>query len=194
MNLVAYRDLYDMGTGFELFRQTTKTYAEGPEVEEVWDWDGDGDLVARGRLALEEAAADGDGDVESTETFEWEDERIVRSIATDGSPLYVTWTYEDGALVKVEGFPSETVPPNTVPDYREIWTLDEDDLVVEHRVSTRAGTVVTTTARDDEGRPVEIRAGENLEKMEYEGDRMIRHEIRATYDTTVYEFQFDCGS
>jgi hypothetical protein len=200
VNLVEYRYLYDEGAGLSLATRRTNTYADGSETQEVWDWDDDGDLVASGRLELEESDGDGDGEIERTETFEYDGDRIVRSTVTaSGTPMYLIWTYEGGALVRVEGFPSEPVPPNTVPDYRETWTLDDNDLVVEHRYVLEGvgANHVTTTVRDEEGRPVEIQvtgAGEpNVERMAYEGDRMIRHEIRTPYDTTAYEFQFDCG-
>jgi uncharacterized protein YbaA (DUF1428 family) len=194
VNLLEFRHSSDQGAGFEPVSRRTSTYADGPEMEEVWDWDGDGDLVARGRLEVQETDWDGDGEVVERETFEYEDERIVRSTLLGGDPVYFTWTYEEGALVEVVGFPSEEVPPNQVPDYRETWTLDENDLVIEHTYYRRGfSSYTTTTVRDEQGRPVEIRMAEDVERMQYDGDRMVRHEIRATDETTVYEFQFDCG-
>lgn len=204
VNRIELRYLYDEGAGFELAYWTSTTYTDGPDVDEVWDWDGDGDLVTAGRLESQENGADIIDGVEpdvDVETFEYEEDRIVRStVAYDDGHQYRTWTYrDDGALLEVEGFPMESVPPNTLPDYREAWTLDENDLVVEHTQYNRGGGAVTTTVRDEQGRPVEIQvdwgqeAGPDVERIEYDGDRMTRHEIRSSAETTVYDYRFDCG-
>ena len=201
VNRIAFRQLYDSGAGFELVYWTSSTYADGPEVDEVWDWDGDGDLVTAGRLESQENGSDINGSVAvDVETFEYEEDRIVRSVVEYNSGhQYRTWTYrDDGALLEVNGFPMESVPPNTLPDYREAWTLDEDDLVVEHIQTNRGGGSVTRTVRDEKGRPIEIERDlgqpePDVERMEYDGNRMTRYEVRTSSETTVYEYQFDCG-
>ncbi len=206
VNATEGRFLYDSGAGFELVQRWTSTYSDGAEVEEVFDWDDDGDLVTAGRLEMVETDSDGDGQIDVRETFEYEEGRIVRSTSVQNvdqfgeQTFYMTWTYDGGALAEVVGFVSVAPPPDAIPDYRSYWTLDDAQRVIEHgQAWLRGGRNVTKTARDARGLPLEVTTDyfngydPDVERMEYDGDRMIRDEVRSSSETTEYQYQFDCG-
>jgi hypothetical protein len=206
VNLIEYRYLYDTGAGLELVYRFTRTFTGGPDLSEAWDWDGDGDHLGAGQLDSTVTDWNGDGQIDVSATYEYEADHIVRSTAIENvdqfgeRAIYSTWTYTDDALVGIQGFTSMTVPPDTVPEREEAWTLDDADRVVEYRSYMRGrASWVTTTTRDARGLPIEVATDyldgskPDLERMEYDGDRMMRYEVRTDRETTAYDYEFDCG-